>query len=287
MAEKGRVAVVVDSAASLPADKAAQLQVVPMRLVLDGKTYLDGRDLSATQFYKMLRQSSAPATTSAPPPASFLESFRQAALDASSVLCLTVASRFSASFNSAQTAAVQMRDELPGVEIAVLDTESAAGGEGLIALEALRAAARGDGLDQVVAAAREVMPRVRLLAFLDTLYYLWKGGRVPRLAHAGTSLLDIKPLFELKGGEVHTVARPRTRQRATQRLVELMRERVEPGSVHATVMHADSADAAEVLRQQIEAEFPCQELYVSEFTPVMGAHIGPGLLGVAFWSESG
>ena len=285
--QKHTVAIVVDSATSLPAEMNydSQLHVVPMTLTLDGKTYLDGQDITPTSFYRMLKDSPMPPTTSAPSPASYLESFKQAAEKDQSILCLTVGSGFSSSFDSANTAARQALEVLPGVEISVLDSQSAAGGEGLIALQALRAARKGEGLDGVKAVAEDVIPRIRLLAFLDTLYYLWKGGRVPRIAHTGTSIFRIKPLFELKQGEVSTIARPRTHRRAVKRLLELMRERAQSGPVHATVMHADALEAAEELRNKVEAEFPCEDLFVSEFTPVMGAHIGPGLLGIAFWSN--
>lgn len=246
---------------------------------------MDGRHHSPTNFYRTLRRTSEVPTTSAASPGSYLDIFRQAAEEAESILCLTVASQFSASFDSAMAAVREAKEALPDTEIVVLDSESAAGGEGLIAMEAWRGASRGEAVDEVVAVARDVMPRVRLLAFVDTLRYLWKGGRVPGIAHAGTSMLRIKPLFELTQGKVRTVARPRTRQRAMARLLELMRQRVETGRVHATVMHADAFDAAEELRHRVEMSFHCHELFISEFSSVLGAHTGPGLLGIAFWSQ--
>lgn len=281
------VSIVVDSAASLSPEmaKRPRLHVVPMGLSFGATTYLDGSDLSPTDFYRMLKESPVLPTTSAPSPASFLDAFRQAAGESRSVLCLTVASRFSASFDSAEAAAREAKEALPDLEVSVLESQSAAGGEGLIALEAWRAATLDAGLNEVRQIAQKLIVQVRLLAFVDTLYYLWKGGRVPRIAHQGASLLRIKPLFELAQGQVRTVARPRTHRRAVRRLIEMMRQRVGPAPIHATVMHADAAEAAEDLRQQVEAEFPCQELFISEFTPVMGAHIGPGLLGIAFWSD--
>ena len=162
---------------------------------------------------------------------------------------------------------------------------AAAGGEALVALEAWRAAQNGKSLADVVAATRDVISRVRLLAYLDTLYYLWKGGRVPGIAHLATSLLRLKPLFELRQGEVRNLARPRTRGRAADRLMKLMRDRVEGDEVHVTVIHADAADEAERLRQEVGRAFECEELFVSEFTPVMGTHTGPGTVGIAFWSR--
>ena len=281
-----RVAVVVDSAASLPENLArdAGVYVVPMSLELEGKTFLDGRDLAPAQFYRMLRESRALPKTSAPSPSRFLDAFKAAAELVPSVLCLTVSPRFSSSFEAARTAVGEAEETLPDLEIALLDSESAAGGQGLIALEAARAAESGRSLLEVVAEVRNIIPRVRLVAFLDTLQYLWKGGRVPGIAYMATSVLRIKPVFELSEGEVRSVARPRTTRRATQRLLDLMRERVGEAPVHAMVLHADAPAEAEQLRQTVDDQFYCQELRVGEFSPVMGAHTGPGLLGIAFWS---
>ena len=288
MGENDRVAVVADSAASLPTDMGEThgLHVVPMQLTIKDRTYLDGRDIQPAAFYGALKKLKKMPTTSAPPPASFLEAFRSAAQESSSIICLTVSPRFSSSYDSARTAAQEAKEALPETEIAVLDSENAAGGEGLVVMEAWRAAQRGAGLQHVVAAARAVASRVSLLAFLDTLYYAWKSGRVPGLAYAGASLLKVKPLLELSRGEVRNLARSRTASRATERMLDLMRQRVGMRPIHATVMHADAGEEAERLKQRVEAEFVCEELFVSEFSPVMGAHTGPGLLGVAFWTET-
>ena len=282
----GGVALVVDSAATLPPDALAGpgVHVAPMSLTLAGRAYRDGQDISPSEFYRTLRASPSPPTTSAPSPAAFLDAFTRASQDAPSILCLTVAARFSASHDSAAEAARQAVDTLPDVNIRLLDSESAAGGQGLIALETLRAIREGADLDTAASVAQEAIPRVRLLAFPDTLYYLWKGGRVPGIAHLGSAMLRIKPIFELHRGEVTTVARPRTLRRATQQVIALMSERVGEGPIAACVMHADAEDAAHTLRREVESAFQCERLFVAEFTPVMGAHIGPGLLGVAFRS---
>jgi len=259
--------------------------VVPMRLVVAGETFLDGPDLAPTAFYRKLRDTSEAPTTSAPAPGGFLDAFRTAAREASTVLCLTVSPKFSSTYDSAREAVREAKQALPNVGIALLDTESAAGGEGLVAMAAWRAAQGGASLEDVLAVAEAVVRRVALLAFPDTLYYVWKSGRVPRIAYAGTSLLQIKPILELRRGEIRTPARPRTRPRAVQQMLELMRAAAGPGPLHAAVMHADVPEEAESLKRRVESEFACAELFVSEFSPVMGAHTGPGLLGVAFWTE--
>ena len=126
---------------------------------------------------------------------------------------------------------------------------------------------------------------MRLLAAVDTLYYLSKSGRVPKIAHAGNWLIGIKPIFELVRGDVRTRARPRGKRRAIRRLVKLVGEAASGRSIHAAIMHADAPQKAEELRVLAEREISCREVFVSEFTPGMGAHIGPGLLGIAYWVE--
>ncbi len=246
------MAIVVDSAASLPQNIADdELHVVPMQLVIDDQTYLDGVDVSPRDFYRRLRGLKQTPTTAAPTPASFRRAFEEASDAAESVLCITAAKRFSASFDSATAAADALRKEGHNIEIEVLDSEAAAGSEGLIATEALRVARGGVSLKEVRAAAERVVEKVSLVAFLDTLYYAWKGGRVPGIAHLGTSMFRIKPVFEMARGDIKNLARPRTRQRAIARLLALARERVSDAPVHAAVMHGDAEVDAEQIRDEL------------------------------------
>lgn len=282
-----RVAIVVDSAASLPPDfvNVELPHVVPMQLTIDGQTYLDGVDISPRDFYKRLRSLKQTPTTSTPSPADYREAYEAASNTAASVLCITVARRFSGSFDAAKAAADALRDQGDDVEIDVMDSESAAGGEGLIVTEALRAARGGASLQDVRAAADRVVEKVSLLALLDTLYYAWKSGRVPGIAHLGTSMLRIKPVFQMDRGDINNLARPRTRRKAIDKLLGFARERVGEAPVHAAVMHGDAEDDAQQIRYELASTLDCRELYVSEFSPAMGAHTGPGLLGIAFWTE--
>lgn len=257
-----------------------------MTVTLDGVSYRDGIDISTTEFYRRLRTTPSVPTTSAPSTAAYLEVFHQAAEEYEAILCLTAGDRFSASFDVATSAAEEAGELLPSLVIQVLDSQSAAGSQALAALEAWRAAQEGATLARVEMHATRVIERVSLLAFVDTLRYLRRSGRVPLAAHIGASLMKIKPLFRLQHSQITTVARPRTRRTGIRRMLEIMREDIGSGTVHAAVMHADAPDDAESIRQSIASEFDCAELYVSEFTPAMGAHIGPGLLGIAYWSES-
>ena len=284
---QGRVAVVVDSAASV-LDKfrgSALTYVVPMRLHIGDATYRDGVDISPADFYRRQRVNAQQVSTSAPTPADFLEAYAAASETAESALTVLVSDAFSASGRSAEAARLQFGETHPQFEIRALDSQSAAGGQGLVAWEALKASAAGCGLERTEARALEIRRQVRLVAYVDTLYYLWKSGRVAGIAHLGASLLKLKPVFELSQSEVVTVAKPRTASRAGEKMIELMAERVGEARVHAIIMHADAVERALTLRDAVEAKFDCAELFVTEFTPVMGAHIGPGMVGAAFWAK--
>ncbi|MBI2166397.1 MAG: DegV family protein [Chloroflexi bacterium] len=286
--DRSRVAVVTDSTISLPDDVRGQLHIysVPHELLVNGRTYRDGVDISSTEFYRLLTESPQPPKTSAPPPASFLEVFVKASLHTKMVLCLCLASRLSSTYYSACTAADLARERVPGVELRVVDTGTAGTALGLVALECARAAERGAGLDELAQLASRLADRVYFVAFLETLYYVWRGGRIPKVALWAGNLLNVKPLLELRGGEVRMVERPRSRARARERLLAYLERHGGAGPLHVAVMHAHAMEEANELVEEIRGRFNCTELFLSEFTPVMGAHTGPGLLGLAFLSEA-
>lgn len=283
-----KVAVVTDTTACIPQEQVTRydIEVVPVQLIFEDKIYRDGIDISPTEFYALLRQADKLPTTSASSPDPYLEAYRKASQRAESILCLTEPSNFSAMLNSALVAKEIAKTALPNVVIEVLDCTTAAAGQGLVALAAARAAASGRNLGEVMTTAQDIMYRVNLFATLDTLHYLVKGGRVPQAAALVNSLLKIKPIFTLNHAEAHTVALPRSIPSAIKRMTKLMEKKVVKGQrLHVAVMHADVLDKAVTFRNRIASQFDCAELFITEFTPVMGVHTGPGLLGVAFYSE--
>lgn len=261
------------------------IEVVPVELIFEDRAYRDGIDISPTGFYALLKQAKKLPTTSGSLPGPYLEAYHKASRSAAGILCITEPAKFSGMFNSARVAKEMAKTALPNVAIEVLECTSAAAGMGLVVLTAARAATSGRSLTEVVETARGVMPRVNLFAMLDTLYYLVKGGRVPKAAALANSLLKIKPIFTINQGEAHTVALPRTTPSATKRLLKLMGQKVVKNQpLHVAVMHADALDEAITLKNLISSQFDCAELFVTEFTPVMGVHTGPGLIGIAFYS---
>ena len=283
-----KVAMVTDTTACVPQEQVARydIEVVPVPFIIDNKTYRDGIDISPTEFYTLLRQSARIPTTSASAPEPYLEAFHKASQKASSILCLTEPSRFSAMYNSAKVAMEMARKTLDNVVIEVVEGTTAAAGLGLVNLAAAKAAALGRNLSEVIDVAMSTMSRVYLFASLDTLNYLVKSGRVPQAAALVNSLLSIKPIFTLNHNGARTVALPRTTESVMKHLLKLMEPKVVRGQpLHVAVMHADALDKAVTLKDRITARFECPEIFITEFTPVMGVHTGPGLIGVAFYSE--
>jgi len=282
-----KVAIVTDTTACIPKEQVEKydIEVVPVDFIFRDKVYRDGIDMTPTEFYTRLRQVKKLPTTSGSLPNPFLEAYRKASRKAASILCITIPARLSGMFNSANIAAEMAKEALPDVEIEILDCGTAAAAQGLIVLAAARAATQGKNLTEVIETARRVMQRVNLFATLDTLYYLVKGGRVPKAAALATSLLKIKPIFTINSGDAHPVTNARTIQGAIKRILKIMGQKVVEGQpLHVAVMHADAPDKAVALRNRISSQFDCDELFITEFTPVMGVHTGPGLIGVAFYS---
>ncbi len=283
-----QVTIVTDTTACVPPEQVARydIEVVPVQLIVGDTTYRDGIDITPTEFYKILRQLKKQPTTSSSSPEPYLRAYENASKKAQNILCLTEPAKFSAMYNSARVAMDTARNTLRNVTIDVVECTTAAAGQGLVALAAAKAAALDKPLEEVREIAKNIMSKVNLYATLDTLTYLVRSGRVPQAAALVNSILNIKPIFTLNHADAHTVALPRTMKSAVKRMLKLMEPSVVKGQpLHVAVMHADAPAEAINLRDRITSQFECEEIYITEFTPVMGVHTGPGLIGVAFYGE--
>ena len=284
-----KVAIVTDSTCCLPQELVEKYEIyeVPLQILHEGKSYRDGIDISPGEVYEIMRRRENLPTTSTPPAGDFLNAYRQLAQEAESILCITLTSLQSKVFEAASTAREIAKDESLSNIIEVLDSRSVSGALGFIVLEAARKASQGAGLAEVVEVAKSTMGRVHFLGVLDTLYYLARTGRLARAAAWAGALLNLKPLLEHNPaiGETTPVSRPRTTLKAVEHMLEIMSRGVGDSTIHVMVHHADDLERAEELMAEIESRFSCTELYLTEFTPVMGVHTGPGLLAIAFYAD--
>ena len=282
-----RVGIVTDSTACIPAELAVErrIEVVPLHLAFGERIYLDGMSSDTAEFYETLRTARQAPTTAAPPPGVYAEAILRAGKDADAVLCLTVSRQFSAMYEAAVQGAALVAEQEPSLDVRVLDSGAAAMAQGFVVLEAARAAAEGAAIEQLIARAETLMPRVQLLVALDTLAYLAHSGRVPRLIIWAASPLRIKPIVQFQKGKYRPIAIVRTMRGGVERLLQALTRRSEGGVLHVCVHHTNVPQEAEALAERVRATLQPKELLIAEFNQVMGVHTGPGLLGFAFYTE--
>lgn len=277
------IAVVTDSTATLPEDlvKKHNVYVAPLHITWDKVRYRDGIDIKTDEFYKRLRKSKTLPTTSGAIQGEFLQIYESLRGKVDGIVTIVVSGELSAAY-SAATNAKELVSEIP---IEVIDSKISTIGMGFGVIAAAKAAAAGGSLEQVAKAAKDTLAKVHVFFALDTLEYLRRGGRVNMPAAVIASLLKVKPILTLKDGKVEPTSRPRTRPKAIETLLNLMKERVTNTPLHVAVMHADDLEGLEQLKKEITSRFQTAELLVTSFTPVMGTHTGPGNIGIAFYNE--
>lgn len=278
-----KVIVVTDTSANLPAELVQQwdIRLVPSVVTIDGRAFRDGIDISAQEVYRWQREHEQPPRTAAPSVGDFLHVYASAAPTASGIVSIHPSPSLSALHTVARTAS----ELLDGPPVQVIDCHNVAMAQGFVVLAAARAAASGASLEEVMARSREMADKVRLLAVIDTLEYLHRGGRIGAAASLLGSVLQIKPMLYVADGHVEVFAKPRSKHKAVQIMLDHMAQQADGRRLHIAIFHADVPEEAEALRQAVRQRFDCAELYVTEFTPVMGVHTGPGVLGVAFYWE--
>ncbi|MEA3337053.1 MAG: DegV family protein [Chloroflexota bacterium] len=283
-ASEQRIAVVTDSTADLPPDvaEANNIHVIPLTVIMGDKTWLDGVELDATSFYQLLQTSSDHPSTSQPNVAAFESLFSELARTHDGIVAVLISEELSGTLASARGA----QQNLPDLPLKIIDTRSVSSGIGLIALAAAREAAAGGDLDSVAQAASSLVDKMVFYFMVDTLEYLHRGGRIGTAGKLLGSVLNLKPILQVKDGIVQPLTRVRTRQKALAKLMELMAEQIGPDSkLHLGVFHAADPQAGERLQKELEERFKPVEMLFSQVGPVVGAHVGPGTVGVAFYVE--
>jgi DegV family protein with EDD domain len=270
------VGVVTDSTADLDvtAQERLGLAVVPLIVNWDGQTFRDKIDLSAAEFYRRLRSSKTLPKTGAPSLAAFEAAFREQLKQHDGVICVNLASGLSGTYDVARRAAESVDPQ----HIRVIDSGSVSVGIGWLAELAVEQARQGMALDEIAQRVEDARGRVRILALLETLTFLQRGGRIGRAAALAGTLLSVKPILSVKDGEVAPVERVRTMNGAIRRLVDLV---ASEGPVERLgVIHADSPVYAQEVEQLLHARFPEVSIDRGELGPVVGTHGGPGVIGV-------
>ena len=282
-----RIAILTDSVSCLP-DEVCQkysIHTIPLHVNFGTESYLDGVEISLDEFYRRLREARPLPTTSAPSVGEYLALYRRIAEEgAKAIICIPYGKELGMGYSAALTAA----QEVEGLEVRVVDSGTGLMAEGFLALEAARAAAAGATVQEVVDRVQELIPRVFVFITMDTLEYLRRGGRIGDAQALLGSVLQIKPLIQLRAtkGRPEPLGRSITRSRALRDLVDHMARVVEDRPVHVAIQQgASKPEEVEWLTQAVSERFDCRELYQTGITPVIGTHTGPGTLALSFWAE--
>lgn len=279
-----KVAIVTDSTANIPSEliKNYPVYVVPLQVLWDEKVYLDGIEIHPDEFYTRLENSRTMPSTSQVTPVTFLNMYTDLLRDGFDILSIHISQKLSGTLDSA----IQAKGQLPGAAIELFDSTTTAMSMGFQVLACARAAAMGASLEECVSIAQKARDHTGVLFTAATLEFLHRGGRIGGGAKFLGTALNLKPILAVRDGRVDAVERVRNMNKALDRMLELSIQRIDKRSpIRIATIHANDEENARMLLEKARANFSVTEVseaYISQVSPVIGTHTGPGTVGIAF-----
>ncbi|HEY4711221.1 MAG TPA: DegV family protein [Dehalococcoidia bacterium] len=277
-----KVKIVTDSSA-YPEPKISakhDIRVVPLKVAFGGEVFTEGVDITNDEFYQRLAKGGKLPTTSQPSVADFIKVYRELAEQGHPILSIHISSKLSGTCASALAA----KNALPQAQIEIVDSLTIA--MGMLITPAAEAAERGETLSQIVASIEKLNKCIKVVGVFDTLEYLWKGGRIGAARALVGTLLKIKPVLTQEGGEVKILNKTRTMPHAMEHILGFVEKEVKGNMfLHGYIAHSRVPDVARVLEKEFRENFKWVELRLLELGPVLGTHMGPGLVGASFYSD--
>lgn len=275
-----KIQVITDSDSNLPFELAEKngILLVPITIQFGEESYADNIDIKNPEMFERIDKTGKLPTTAAPSPAAFAKAFTSAFEGgADSIICITVGSKISRTYESALIAV----EDFPGKKITVIDSEFLTMGQGYMALTAVEAINGGASHDETVAKVRTLIPRCILYGSLSTLKYLALGGRVSNLAASMANMLNIRPILCMRDGKLDLLEKVRTRKAAMDRLVELLVNAVGDKSVERIcIVHVLNEEDAEFLRSKLASKLKLPDVVeFFDFGTGLSVHTGVGLVG--------
>ena len=272
------IRIVTDSVADLPAALASanDITVIPCYVIIGSETYKDGVEITPDRFYSRLEGLARLPTTSQPTIADFQEVYQRLLDQGHQIVSIHVSSKLSGTVNSATQAKAAIGDSSP---IEIVDSQMASGPMGLIVLDAAQLAREMPDFREVARRVRQTLVRTHGFFLVDTLEYLQKGGRIGKAQAFVGGMLKVKPILTIREGEVHPVERPRSMERAKNRIIEIARDLAPVRQVN--VSYSTDRVQALALRAELAELVNPEHLIESRFGPVLGTYLGPNALGVS------
>jgi len=275
------IALVTDSTAYMPEEVVDKyhITVAPQVLIWGSETYEDGVDIEPQEFYERLEGSSEMPTTSQVTVATFLKIFPKLLEEDKQILAILISEKLSGTIASA----VQAKEDFPGAPIEIINSETTAMELGFHVLTVARAIEQGADMKECKQLAEKAKQHTGVLFAVDTLEFLHRGGRIGGGSRFLGTALNIKPILEVRGGRVEAVERVRTRKKSLRRMVDMTAERISGRQpVRLSCLHANASKEAQELLEEIHKRFEPVETYLTEVSPVVGTHAGPGTVGIAY-----
>jgi len=275
------IRIVTDSGADLSEEivKDLNITVVPLHVLFGDKDYLDEVDITKEELYQRLVQGPIHPTTSTAAPGEFIEVFRKLAAEgADGIICISITGKLSKTYGSA----VQGKDIFEASQgktckVAVIDSQAITMGIGLLVILAAKLVKEGKEFDSIVSAVQENISRIHTIGALDTLKYLVKGGRAPRVALVAGPL-KIKTFVKVVDGELHLMGAVRTQQKKTEKLIDFVRQFPKDNLAAVAVEYSTDQPEAQSLKDKIEKMFPKTPIYLARVGAALGVHGGPGTI---------
>ncbi len=275
------IAIVTDSLSSVPANFVEQynIKVVPQVLIWGEEIFLDGVDITPSEFYNRLKTADTIPSTSQATPASFKEVFEPLVAAGIPIITVVGSSELTATINSAE----QAKATFPHSTIEIVDSLDVAMSLGFQVLAVARAIEEGKSFEEVVAIARTARNYTGVMFVVESLEFLHRGGRIGGASRLLGTALGLKPLLELRDGNVEPLENVRTKAKARARMLDLIEERVAGQSnIRLAGLHAAAEEEAQELLKEAEKRLHPVETLFTEVSPVIGTHTGPGVVGLAF-----
>ena len=280
------VGILTDTTSSIPEDMAQRLgiEMTPYYIHRGLETLRDMVDAEPAKFAAWLQETTQLPTTSNPAPGDYLKGLLNLAGRVKEIVVLTMTSKGSGAYQSCRAAIGIFKEQAPDVRIELIDTLQVAMSHGWAAIEAARAAMDGLHLEGVAQRAHEVAQSGTMIQTADTLRYLYMGGRIGKAQHLVGSLLNIKPLIGMVDGEIVALGTARSRLKAYRGMVRLMQQKVGEGArIKVAFTHVAARDQADKLREMVAGRFECLETIVTDLSPALAVHSGPGTVGISFF----
>jgi DegV family protein with EDD domain len=280
-----KVAIVTDSTAAIPSSIAEQqkLTIVPLSVIWDGQTYLDGIDITPQQFYERLKSSKSMPTTSQPSPGAFAEVYKQLLDQGYDILTMVISSKLSSTFDSA----IQGAEDFPKDRLIILNSLQTSLPLAIMAMMTSDAALKGATLLECKNLATDISERIQTLFVVDTLEFLHRGGRIGAASRFLGTALNLKPILKLQNGAIVPQEKVRTFSKAIKRVFEIAEADLgKQGRVeYLGVLSTNSPKLSEEIVTTAHQHFKIKNELVSEFSPVIGNHTGPGTVGLVYLPE--